>query len=64
MKGRNNTRAMKSSTVVIFEDPKDRVVSLLIEVHDDAAIIANMQSKIEFNVILYWYFRIAYKAMW
>ena len=35
MKGRNNARAVKSSTVVIFEDPKSRVVSLLIEAHDD-----------------------------
>ena len=35
LKGRNNTRAVKSATVVIFEDPKRRVVSLLNEAHDD-----------------------------
>ena len=29
LKGRNNARAVKSSTVVIFEDTKCRVVSLI-----------------------------------
>ena len=29
MRGRNNARAVKSATVVIFEDPKRRVVRLL-----------------------------------
>ena len=33
--GRNNARAVKSATVVIFEDPKRRVVSLSNEAHDD-----------------------------
>ena len=35
MRGCNNARAVKSATVVIFEDPKCRVVSLLNEAHDD-----------------------------
>ena len=35
MRGRNNARAMKSATVVIFEDPKHRVVRLLNEAQDD-----------------------------
>ena len=35
MRGRNNARAVKSATVVIFEDPKRRVVSLLNEAHNN-----------------------------
>ena len=34
LRGRNNARAVNSATVVIFEDPKRRVVSLLNEAHD------------------------------
>ena len=35
LRGRNNARAVKSATVVIFEDPKRGVASLLNEAHDD-----------------------------